>query len=541
MATRGFTLNGEVLHRDKRVEFSGTIWVRDTPWHLHIVYPDAFPSFPPHALTDASNTVLPRHHNPRWKALCLFGPMQIRWTAMRSGADAVGEAEDVITAFANGNVVPEDTVPEPVTAAYNYALDAAIVVPPSLATPLIPAEKAVTIGAFKIRFQRQVTPGVAAPFPGRGIVLETTIAGTKIGADESYKDWCKKEQGEPPKSGPLILLHEPPPYMETAADFDAWLDNLSVPSQARREWTACVFPEQMGVATNQRLAWLVVYRGRRGDTYFIRTFPLRPDEWTTRIPGMDGLAAKRVVVVGCGSVGSKIAVGLASTGVTKFSLIDSDVMEPYNSVRHEIGVGQYGAYKVVALAARIADMNPQAAVNTKGSVLHIGGINEQDAEKALFEFVSEADLVVETTGVHAVSRFINDICHDVKVPSLYATVTNGAWGGEVVRVIPGETACWNCWYQQYENDKPPAAPTDAIFAPGCDQPTFTGTTYDVGLLANIATSMVVETLLRHDANRHDVDGDYIRWSGRNADGSHCLRADMLGVRRRDICPLCDTP
>jgi integrative and conjugative element protein (TIGR02256 family) len=34
-----------------------------------------------------------------------------------------------------------------------------------------------------------------------------------------------------------------------------------------------------------------------------------------------------------------------------------------------------------------------------------------------------------------------------------------------------------------------------LFAPGCDQPTFTGTSYDLGIVAGLATSMCVEMLL----------------------------------------------
>lgn len=45
-----------------------------------------------------------------------------------------------------------------------------------------------------------------------------------------------------------------------------------------------------------------------------------------------------------------------------------------------------------------------------------------------------ADLVIDASGTHGVSRLINTLCHELKVPSLYTSVTNGSGGGEIVRV-----------------------------------------------------------------------------------------------------------
>ena len=57
-----------------------------------------------------------------------------------------------------------------------------------------------------------------------------------------------------------------------------------------------------------------------------------------RLPtGFDDLANKKVGIVGCGSVGSKIAASLCRTGVGKFLLIDEDIFFPGNVVRNELG------------------------------------------------------------------------------------------------------------------------------------------------------------------------------------------------------------
>ncbi len=535
MEARGFTLNSEALRRDKRVVFDGVSHADDRH-HLQVVYPGTFPSGAPRVL-DNGGVVLRRHHRPDSKELCLFGPLQGRWTAIQNGTAAIDEAEDVIGVFSGDSPVRDDDVPEPVTNYYTYVPDAAIIVPPSLATPDLADDMSVTIGRFSIRFTSQALSGVTSPFPGRGVVVQTTLLGVKAEAASYYKSrWGTQAT----QTGSLVVLQEPPPYIRNVGELNAWLQRLSVPQREWREWMAFVFPEQTTTATQQRLAWLVVHKGRRGELHVFRTFALRNDEWTARIPGMDGLATKEIVFIGCGSIGSKIAVALAATGVARFTLIDPDFMEPYNAVRHEIGVDQFGALKVAVLGKRLVDMNPNAAEEIKPIAGQIGGDNPLAVEEAIYDALASADLVVDTTGVHAVSRFINDLCDDLKVPSLYVSVTDGAWGGEVVRVIPGETACWNCWYVQFEDDRPPAAliPDIGFFAPGCDQPTFTGTTYDIGIVANLAARMAVETLLRAMLDRHNFQGDYIRWSARNPDGTPCLNAEVKDVQRRPRCPFC---
>jgi hypothetical protein len=165
-------------------------------------------------------------------------------------------------------------------------------------------------------------------------------------------------------------------------------------------------------------------------------------------------------------------------------------------------------------------MNPNAAEEIKPIAGQIDGDNPLAVEEAIYDALASADLVVDTTGVHAVSRFINDLCDDLKVPSLYVSVTDGAWGGEVVRVIPGETACWNCWYVQFEDDRLPAA-----LIP------------DIGFFAPARSTNLHRDHIRHRHRRQSggkdgggnapasharpaqFSGDYIRWSARNPDGT----------------------
>ncbi len=532
MEKRGFVLDDEVLQLHQHVVFTGASSV-DYSRPLVIKYPGAFPSMPPRIFSETPGRLLRRHQRPGTWEICLFGPGQRRWSAELSGSVAIDEAEEIIRLFSDKAEVVEDEVPEPASALYHYAVDSAIFVPPEVATPDIVAADVPLIGTFRLRFRRSTSNHSKGSIKGRGIILSAKLGEWHGQVGAAFSNWCSGGQEE---KGPLVWLPKPLPFLEGPKDFSTWLDQHNLKT---KQWIAFVFPEQSGTVLGQRFGWLVVQAPTSGTFHYIRAFPYRSEERVARIPGLGGLAGKKVVFVGCGSMGSKIAVALASSGINRFGLVDFDMFKPENSVRHEVGVCCYGDPKVLALAKRLYEMNPM--INVDKLCMRIGDLDFSADENILFDLLAAADLVIETTGSHGVSRWVNDMCHDFGVPSVYATVTNGAWGGEIVRVIPGRTACWQCWYAEWETDRPPGAPAPkvGIFAPGCEQPTFTGATYEIGVVANLAAWVAVETLLRDESGRKDFRGDYVRWVARTSEGVPDLAPAVLEIHKRPGCPVCN--
>jgi len=303
-------------------------------------------------------------------------------------------------------------------------------------------------------------------------------------------------------------------------------------------WFVLIFDEESGRAGQNRRAWLVVRANSKGQFHLIRTFPYIQDERFVRIPGLEGLAAKRITLIGCGSLGSKIAVNLASSGVKYFHLVDYDYFEPNNSVRHELGAECFGIDKEKALLNRLCSLNPAVSGNSDTFHFQVASVELFTREKQFYDLARSSDLIIDTTAVHSVGHSLNELSFDLQIPVLYASVTNGAWGGEVVRVVPGKTPCWLCWLDEYYENKPPTEPesTGEVFAPGCDQPTFTGTTYDLGIVANLATSLAVETLLSPNG---DYSKNYIRWSGKDKNGKPIFLTEILKTNHQERCDLCE--
>lgn len=84
----------------------------------------------------------------------------------------------------------------------------------------------------------------------------------------------------------------------------------------------------------------------------------------TGILESDIMLRKGAVIIGCGSVGSLVALELARAGVGRFFLIDMDVLSYHNICRHQCGMLDVGKFKTNALRERILQINPTAEIHT---------------------------------------------------------------------------------------------------------------------------------------------------------------------------------
>ncbi len=536
MRKRGFTLDQPALAR-QCVTFTGLSSV-EPDLLLTVEYPDSFPSKPPRVFTPQNWRILPRHHRPNTREICTFGTGQRRWTASLWGTAAIDEADRVIHdvlagAEGEGSGTNEfiDDAPEPITASYFYDWPVFMLVPPDIFR-LSQTMQVGDCANLRLRFREGAGSNYRCEV-GRGVVTELAFKKSTEHAKDFYQDLAKGET----QKGRVYRVASPPPIVKSATQFNEWLDKKGI---EKSDWIGFIFSEQTGTANQERLTWILFRIRGKSISQAIRTFVIDEGDSNPRIQGLEGLRSKRVVLIGCGSMGSKIGAALAATGIENFGLVDCDFLEPSNAVRHELGVSYFGFSKVQAIEFRLVDFNPNAWGKIKKLDILIGNTNQQVKDKELYELLSSADLVIESTGDHSVSRFIADLCAELNVPQIYATVTNGAWAGEIVRVVPRQSGCWLCWDDEYRDLQPPKEPEagPGIFAPGCDNPTFTGATFDIGTVASLAASLAVDTLLMNTPDRKRFDGDYIRWQLRCKNGDFAPKIEILSVTKREVCRLC---
>ncbi len=261
-------------------------------------------------------------------------------------------------------------------------------------------------------------------------------------------------------------------------------------------------------------------------------------DFASRLDGLfdtQYLADKTVTVIGLGTGGALVALELAKNGVGNFRLVDFDRLETHNIVRHVCGLSDIGRYKTRALADVLRDNHPSVQVETyEFNVLH--------DVKRFAQVISGSDLVVAATDSEASKRAINKMCWSRGVPAVYGAAYDRAFGGDVLRVIPPDTACYECFYEQI-TDIFETAPKKTIDYSSEDPTKVTaepGLGLDVAFIGLIQAKMALLTLLQNThSTLEDLPKDYVMW------GNRCLwvfgkplESLYLDVAVNPVCRVC---
>jgi len=149
------------------------------------------------------------------------------------------------------------------------------------------------------------------------------------------------------------------------------------------------------------------------------------------------LGESRVGVIGLGSGGSFVALSLAMSGVGHFVLIDNDVLEEGNVVRHAADRRYVGWNKAKAVADLIQHRNPKVKVDVRE-----GRIEEH------MDALDGLDIVVVAVDGEQVKYIINEALLKRNINAIYAGVYERGEGGDVVLIRPYDGPCYACWSQE---------------------------------------------------------------------------------------------
>ena len=146
-------------------------------------------------------------------------------------------------------------------------------------------------------------------------------------------------------------------------------------------------------------------------------------------------ADAKVLIAGCGSGGSSVALQLAMSGVGHFTLVDKDIVGPENVIRHICGRRYLGTKKIDAVADVLLDRNPKLKITRLDADI----LNYAD----LAAEIRKVDVVVLATDNDATRYTINALCVKEKVPFVVGRVFTRGIGGEVFAFRP-PAGCLAC-------------------------------------------------------------------------------------------------
>lgn len=152
------------------------------------------------------------------------------------------------------------------------------------------------------------------------------------------------------------------------------------------------------------------------------------------------MANKRVVILGCGSVGSLVAMELARSGVGHFFLVDADIIEYHNICRHQCGIEDVGDLKVNALERKLININPKA------EIIKFGNVVQNVPEEMFTNFCKEGDTIfVGCADNRGADVYANRIASYFSASFLSIGFWERAYAGEIFYHIPGKNMpCYSC-------------------------------------------------------------------------------------------------
>ena len=154
---------------------------------------------------------------------------------------------------------------------------------------------------------------------------------------------------------------------------------------------------------------------------------------------------KRILLIGCGSIGSYMCNELVKAGIENITLIDLDCLKAENVYRHLLGMEYVGQYKADALCRYFNKNVPNIRLKPID-----GDIREmiEDGDIDLAEF----DLIISATGNHNINRWIDEELFSKRVDAVVIYLWNEPLDiGCHVAVISGEhTGRYDSFFERDE-------------------------------------------------------------------------------------------
>lgn len=229
--------------------------------------------------------------------------------------------------------------------------------------------------------------------------------------------------------------------------------------------------------------------------------------------GQERLQSSRVLVCGCGALGSLLANTLVRSGVGHVRVVDRDFIELNNLQRQflfdETDIAA-GLPKAVAAANKLRAINSQVEVEAI-----VADVDFRNIE-ALCQNV---DVIVDGTDNFETRFLLNDAAVKLGIPWIYG----GAIGaeGRMLAILPGETPCLTCLMQ----DAPPPGTTPTCDTAGVLAPV-------IGVVASLESLEAIKLLSgrREAVNPHLVVVDL--WQ------NQLRQVKVTGLREATDCRTC---
>jgi hypothetical protein len=169
-------------------------------------------------------------------------------------------------------------------------------------------------------------------------------------------------------------------------------------------------------------------------------YHINPETIFRRVSGyeVETLQGKSCLLLGCGSIGSRVAELLLKSGVGTLTLVDKDELRAGNVSRHVLGLDYIGQNKAAGLKKFLHKRNPDAKIGAYDADIVY-------APEALSEMIARSDVVVSCMGNDASELFVSSAAAPMGRPTLFCrSYLQGRLGELLIRSPPHNEACFHC-------------------------------------------------------------------------------------------------
>jgi len=199
--------------------------------------------------------------------------------------------------------------------------------------------------------------------------------------------------------------------------------------------------------------------------------------------GQERLSRSRVVIIGCGALGSAQAESLARAGVGSLRIVDRDFVEFSNLQRQTMFTESDATNrlpKAIAAANHLREVNSDITIEPE-----IADVNNSNIER----LIEGSDVVTDGTDNFATRYLINDACAKHNVNWIYGAAV-GSYG-VTMTVRPTITHCLRCVFPE----PPPAASAPTCDTAGVIMPI-------INIVAAVQVSEALKLLTGHEDDLH---------------------------------------
>ncbi|MEM8736098.1 MAG: ThiF family adenylyltransferase, partial [Planctomycetota bacterium] len=152
--------------------------------------------------------------------------------------------------------------------------------------------------------------------------------------------------------------------------------------------------------------------------------------------GQQRISESKVLICGCGALGSVLAERLARSGVGLIRLVDRDWVEKSNLQRQALFTEQDALEakpKAIAAAEALSRINGDIEIEPHVEDIHF---------ETLPGLAADCDLIVDGTDNFETRFLLNDFAIQNRIPWVHGGCLGAGGQGMVIR--PGESACFRC-------------------------------------------------------------------------------------------------